>query len=255
MRPYLLVVELKVRQRNETLLVLGVSLGMSAVYALVRIIERLTREVPLNQQTAQLNPSLSPRPWLDLTYQLLGIFFALVPVFLAIHLLNRDPGDSRTVLGLNLDRWRFDLGGGVVLAAVIGIPGLALYVVGNRLGFNVDIVAEGLPAVWWGVPVLIMAAIQNAVLEEIVVVGYLVTRLRQLAWSVPAVVATSAVLRGAYHLYQGFGGFIGNAVMGVIFALVFLRWKRTTPLIIAHSILDIVAFVGYALLADRLDWI
>jgi membrane protease YdiL (CAAX protease family) len=249
------VAELKVQRRNETLLVLGVSLGASGIYAVVRIIDRLTRTVPLNQQTAQLNPSLNARPWLDLTYQLLGIFFALVPVFLAVHLLNREPGDGRGLLGLDRDRWRFDVGMGALLAAVIGIPGLGLYVLGNRLGFNVDIVATGLPEVWWGVPVLILAAIQNAVLEEVIVVGYLVTRLRQLDWGIPAVLAASAILRGSYHLYQGFGGFIGNAVMGVLFALVFLRWKRTTPLIVAHSILDIVAFVGYALLAVRLDWI
>ncbi len=228
---------------------------MSAVYSLVRIIERVTREVPLNQQTAQLNPSQSPRPYFDLTFQLLGIFFALVPVFLAIHLLNRDPGDGRRLLGLNTERPRFDLGMGVALAAAIGIPGLGLYVAGKELGFNVNIVAEGLPAVWWGVPVLIAAAIQNAVLEEVIVVGYLVTRLRQLEWRVPAIVAASAILRGSYHFYQGFGGFVGNAVMGVVFALVFLKWKRTMPLIVAHTLLDVVAFVGYALLADRLDWI
>jgi hypothetical protein len=170
------------------------------VYALVRIIERLTREVPLNQQSAQLNPSLNARPWLDLTYQLLGIFFALVPVFLAIHLLNRDPGDGRGLLGLNRDRWRFDIGAGVVLAAVIGIPGLALYVVGNRLGFNVNIIAAGLPEIWWGVPVRILAAIQKAVLEAGGGVGYLGTRVRQLAWGVPAIVATSAILRGSCRL-------------------------------------------------------
>ncbi len=228
---------------------------MSAVYSLVRIIERVTREVPLNQQTAQLNPSQSPRPYFDLTFQLLGIFFALVPVFLAIHLLNRDPGDGRRLLGLTAGRPRFDLGMGVALAAAIGIPGLGLYVAGKELGFNVNIVAEGLPAVWWGVPVLIAAAIQNAVLEEVIVVGYLVTRLRQLEWRVPAIVAASAILRGSYHFYQGFGGFVGNAVMGVVFALVFLKWKRTMPLIVAHTLLDVVAFVGYALLADRLDWI
>ena len=176
-------------------------------------------------------------------------------MFLAVHLLNRDPGDGRRLLGLDTRRWRFDWGMGTVLAAVIGLPGLGLYVVGRELGFTVQIVAEALPSVWWGIPVLVLAAAQNAVLEEVIVVGYLVTRLRELRWRVPAIVAASAILRGSYHLYQGFGGFIGNAVMGVVFALVYLKWKRTMPLIIAHTLLDVVAFVGYALLADRLDWI
>ena len=34
----------------------------------------------------------------------------------------------------------------------------------------------------------------------------------------------SAVLRGSYHLYQGFGGFVGNIVMGLVFGRV---WQRT----------------------------
>jgi membrane protease YdiL (CAAX protease family) len=97
--------------------------------------------------------------------------------------------------------------------------------------------------------------VQNAFLEEVVVVGYLMTRLREMSWTVPATIAASALIRGSYHLYQGFGAFVGNAIMGVVFALVFLRWKRVYPLIWAHTILDIVAFVGYALLAPHLRWL
>jgi len=62
-------------------------------------------------------------------------------------------------------------------------------------------------------------------------------------------------LRGSYHLYQGFGAFVGNAIMGVVFALVFLRTRRIAPLIIAHSLLDIVAFVGYDLFGDHLSFL
>jgi membrane protease YdiL (CAAX protease family) len=69
---------------------------------------------------------------------------------------------------------------------------------------------------------------------------------------VPAMLAASAVLRGSYHLYQGFGPFLGNAVMGLIFAEWFRRGGRVMPLIIAHTLLDVVAFVGYDLFATRL---
>ena len=58
-----------------------------------------------------------------------------------------------------------------------------------------------------------------------------------------------ALLRGAYHLYQGIGPGVGNALMGVVFALVFLRVRRVMPLVIAHALLDAVGFVGYPLLA------
>lgn len=247
--------------RNEVWLLLGVSLGHSAVLSVLSLIEKLTRPTPLNQQAAELNTAATPdRPWLDLAIQLTRVFFALVPALFAVHLLNRGPGwdgrfGGRGLLGLDGTRRGFDVGSGALLAAAIGIPGLALYLGARALGVNATVVPAGLGDVWWALPVLVLAAVQNAVLEEVVVVGYLVTRLRQLAWGVPAAVAASALLRGSYHLYQGFGAFVGNAVMGVVFALFFLRYRRTGPLIVAHALLDIVAFVGYALLADQLDWI
>jgi len=222
------------------------------VYALVSLVAKLTAETPLSQQSARLNTSLAPgRPWLDLTYQLLRIFFGLVPVLLAWHLLNRDPGNARGLMGLDRIRWGFDLSRGAVLAAVIGLPGLGLYFAARAMGINANVVPAGLPEVWWEVPVLVLAALQSAILEEVVVVGYLVTRLRGV-WTLPMVIAASAILRGSYHLYQGFGAFIGNAVMGVVFVIVFLRWQRIGPLVVAHTVLDVVAFVGYVLAADYL---
>jgi membrane protease YdiL (CAAX protease family) len=69
------------------------------------------------------------------------------------------------------------------------------------------------------------------------------------------VIAASAAVRGAYHLYQGFGGLFGNLIMGVVFGLVYVRWRRIGPLVVAHTALDIAAFVGYAVLAPRLSWL
>ncbi|MFU8876123.1 CPBP family intramembrane glutamic endopeptidase [Micromonospora sp. SL4-19] len=233
---------------TETLLVLGLSLGQSAVYALVSLVAKLTAEGGLAKQTAALNTSASARPYLDLAYQLLGIFFALLPVLLAVHLLARDPGDPARALGVDLRRPGPDLAWGAGLAALIGLPGLALVWAAAQLGLNATLVPAALPHLWWAVPVLILAAVQNAVLEEVIVVGYLVTRLRQFGWRLGAVIAASALLRGSYHLYQGFGAFVGNVVMGVVFSLFFLRTRRVGPLIVAHTVLDVVAFVGYALL-------
>jgi membrane protease YdiL (CAAX protease family) len=240
----------------EVVIVLGLSLGQSAIYAVLRIIERLTRDVPLAQQTSTLNPTITPdRPWLDLTYQLVGIAFGLMPVLLALYLLNlTDPPAGRTI-GFDLTRPRFDLGFGVVIAVAIGVPELGLYALARIFGINTEVQASGLTDTWWTIPVLILSAAQNALLEEVVVIGYLFIRLRQLAWSPVAIVALSAVIRGSYHLYQGIGGFIGNLIMGVIFGLIYLRWKRVGPLVVAHTLLDITAFVGYALIAPRVDWL
>jgi len=241
---------------GEVLLVLGVSLGANAVFALLDLVRSLTTPKPLNQQTQTLVQSAVPgRPWLDLAFQLASIGFGLVPALLAVHLVRRDHGSAGRVLGLVPARPGFDALTGAGLAALIGIPGLGLYVAARSAGFNVTVVPAALPDVWWKVPVLVLAAVQNGVLEEVVVVGYLVTRLEQLRWRVPAIVAASALLRGSYHLYQGFGGFLGNAAMGVVFALVFLRTRRVGPLVLAHSVLDIVAFVGYVLFARHLAFL
>ncbi len=241
---------------NEVLLVLGVSLGASGVYALLDLVRALTAPKPLNQQTQTLVQSAAPgRPWLDLAFQLASIGFGVVPALLAVHLLRRDHESPARVLGLRPPRPGFDALLGAGLAALIGIPGLGLYVAARYEGFNVTVVPAALPHVWWAVPVLVLAAAQNAVLEEVVVVGYLVTRLEQLRWPAWAVIGGSAVLRGSYHLYQGFGGFVGNAVMGVIFVLVYRRVRRVGPFVVAHTLLDTVAFVGYALFARHLAFL
>ena len=231
----------------EIWIVLGLSLGRSAIYALVDIAARLTAGPPLAQQTTTLNASQSPRPYLDLTYQLLSIGFALVPVALALFLLSAHGRSAVRRIGLDVVRPLRDVGIGVGLAAVIGIPGLGLYALGRLLGITVQVQASALNAAWWTIPVLVLAALQNALLEEVVAVAYLMERLRDLRWRTPLILAASALLRGSYHLYQGFGPFIGNAVMGLLFAEYYRRRRRVLPLVVAHMLLDVVAFVGYAL--------
>ena len=243
--------------RWETVLVLGVSLGSSAVYAVLSIIEKLTRPVPLAQQTTAMNQSATPgRPWLDLAYQLAGIVLPLAAVALALYLLNhvrRPANDVRAGHFVGLDRREpgRDLLRGLGLAAVIGIPGLGFYFVAKAIGINTQVSAANLEAVWWSGPVLVLAAIENALLEEVVMVGYLFTRWRQTGWSWPLVIGLSAVIRGSYHLYQGFGGFAGNIVMGLVLGLVFVRTRRVMPLVVCHALLDTVAFVGYSVLRAR----
>ncbi|MFI9823512.1 CPBP family intramembrane glutamic endopeptidase [Streptomyces sp. NPDC052013] len=241
--------------RHETLLVLALSLGASGVSALISFIGSVTRPGGLKDQAATLNASAAPgRPWLDLAWQLFGITTALVPVALVAHFLLREGASLRT-LGFDRGRPWSDLGRGAAIAAVIGSTGIAFYLAARGLGFNLTVVPEALPDVWWKYPVLILSALQNAIVEEVIVVGYLLRRLGQLGWSPGAALAASSVLRGSYHLYQGIGGFIGNMVMGVVFVHLYRRWGRVGPLVVAHTLLDIGAFVGYALLAGKVDWL
>lgn len=255
----------------EVLIVLALTLGQSAVYSILSLINKLTIGRPLSQQTTTMNSSATPeRPWLDLAYQLAGNLFPLAQVALVCYLLWLRPGRlipagplaevgeqvrGLDVLGLRERRPLGDLLDGVVIALCIGIPGLGLYLAAKALGVNTTVAAANLTDQWWTIPILILAAFSNGAVEETIMIGYLFTRLRQRGWQFVTILLVSAVIRGSYHLYQGFGGFVGNLVMGVIFGLVFLRWRRVTPLVIAHTLLDIGAFVGYSLLAPHVGWL
>ncbi|MEJ5914309.1 CPBP family intramembrane glutamic endopeptidase, partial [Pseudokineococcus sp. 1T1Z-3] len=243
------------RLRLEIFLVLALSLGASAVYAVVNLVGILTQG-PLSAATATLNASRSARPWFDLTYQLLAVATALVPVLLALALLGWSrgggPRSAARSLGLDLSAPGRDLLQGLGLAALIGVPGLGLYLLGRALGVTADVNPAALDTYWWTVPVLLLAAVKNGVLEEVLVVGWLLQRLHDLRWAPYAAVAASALLRGTYHLYQGFGPFVGNVVMGVVFALVYRRTGRVMPVVVAHTVIDVVAFLGYAAVAPWL---
>jgi len=104
----------------------------------------------------------------------------------------------------------------------------------------------------WGVG---LAAARSGLLEEVIVCGYLLRRLDQLGWSPTKALWTSALLRGAYHLYQGFGGFFGNLALGLFFGRIYQLRGRTTPLVIAHFLIDAAAGLGYLALRGHVWWL
>nr|WP_241835016.1 CPBP family intramembrane glutamic endopeptidase [Pseudofrankia asymbiotica] len=238
----------------EIWLLLGVSLGMSGLFAFIRYIGAVTSG-PVRGQVALLNGSAAPgRPWLDLALQLAGLLNAIVPAFLAVYLLSRHGGGAR-VIGLDRRRPGRDLAFGAALAAAVGGIGLGFYLLAWHSGANLTVAPSGLPDVWWRIPVLLGSALQNAVTEEVIVAGYLLVRLRELGWGDRRALAASALLRGSYHLYQGLGGFFGNVAMGLLFGRIFQRRGRVVPLVVAHTLIDSVAFVGYVLLAGSVSWL
>jgi membrane protease YdiL (CAAX protease family) len=238
--------------RIEIAVVLAVTFGLSAYTALLRLTEAVI--LGLSGQTVALNPRRSPIDLIDLGLNLASVFQLLAWGTLGLYLLWRS-GFGPESIGLGRFRMRPDLLGGLGLAALIGLPGLGLYVVSRLLGAAVEVEPAELNDTWWRIPVLLAVAFANGWAEEIIVVGFLMTRLRQLRWSPVAVLVASSVLRGLYHLYQGFGAGLGNIVMGLVFGYVWQRTGRLWPLIVAHGVIDAVAFVGYALVAGRLGWL
>lgn len=238
--------------RVEIVVVLAVTYGLSAATAILQLSDAVLRN--LSAQRIPLNPKRSYFDLIDFGLNLAWVVQLTAWGGLAVYLLWRS-GFGLARIGLGRFRLCTDLFGGVGLAAVIGMPGLGLYLAGRALGLNAAVIPSGLDDTWWRVPMLVAAAFANGWAEEVIVVGYLLTRLRQLKVHPMAALVASSLLRGAYHLYQGFGAGLGNAAMGLVFGYVWGRTGRLWPLVIAHGLIDTVAFVGYALLAGHLNWL
>ena len=230
---------------------------MSGLYALLYYVRaEVTVKGGISATTATVVSGPSTRfVWLDILDNLANVLNGLMPAALALVLLARDPGGPGLGIGLQWRQLRHDVLPGIGLAALIGIPGLGLVWAAHELGINAHIAVVNLPDLWYRVPLLLLEAAQNGILEEVVVVGFLLTRLRQMHWSDSRALGASAVLRGGYHLYQGLGGFFGNLVMGLIFGWWFQRTRRVLPLAIAHASIDAISFIGYVYLHDKVSWI
>jgi membrane protease YdiL (CAAX protease family) len=226
--------------REEVAVVLFLSLLASAVYAIISF-----TQAPLKGVTIHSVPQVS------FPTQLANVVFGLAPVWLVVYLVRRN-GEGLDAIGLGGQGLAQDLGRGLVLFAFAGVAGIGIYLGAVALGVNRFVVPVPPLGHWWTVPVLVMVALESALVEEVIVVGYLTTRLQQLGLTAAAAVGASALLRGTYHLYQGWGGFAGNVALGLFFGAVFVRTRRTWPLVIAHFLLDVGAGVGYLLFREHL---
>lgn len=237
----------------EIVIVFAITLGLAGLRSLVSFVDSLLSEARLADQAVALNVSQATNQFLDFIRQLLSATQLFAWGALGLYLLWR-AGIQLRQIGMVRVRFGRDLAGGAGLAALIGVPGLGLYLIARAVGANLTVVPTALDH-WWQFLTLPLAAFGNAWAEQMLVVGYLITRLRQLGLGENASLLVSSVLRGSYHLYQGFGGFVGNVVMGLVFGRVWQRTNRLWPLVLAHFLIDFVAFLGYAILRGRVSWL
>lgn len=237
---------------SEIALVLALSLGASAIYSVISFASKALSQGGISKQTSTLNRNLAETEWVDLTLQLASFVFGLAPVALVLFLIWRETRNPFTALGLTSANYIRDFGGGVLLAAAIGIPGILLYLASRLLGWSSTVIPTELGGYWWTIPLLLLAAAKASIVEEMIAVAYLFDRMTILGVSSAKQIWLSAALRGTYHLYQGFGAFVGNLAMGLAFGYLYKRFGRLTPLLVAHFVLDSFAFVGFALLGNTL---
>jgi membrane protease YdiL (CAAX protease family) len=88
--------------------------------------------------------------------------------------------------------------------------------------------------------VLVLFGLVNPLWEEALETGYFVQSLQRYGMWVS--VLASAFFRTFLHAYHGITALIIIFPLGVIFALVYWKWRRLWPLYVAHVLFDLIAF-------------
>ena len=137
--------------------------------------------------------------------------------------------------------WKWT-GAGILLFLAVTAAQIFVIVVANVIHPE----ESGFTVIGLTVPVIFVVSVINPFFEEALESGYIIHSLQRFGlW--PAVLASGA-FRGLLHLYQGFNGALSIFVLGVVFGLVYWRWRQLWPLIVAHFLCD---FIGLLYLTHR----
>jgi hypothetical protein len=182
----------------------------------------------------------------DVGNLLLGILaylpvLAVVPI--ALFLLWRT-GQGRRQLGLGLPSFRRDVLPGLGIAAAgFGVEILMIIALSPFLSKHsklVNAVSVGHYPKYYLIEAIFMSAV-TAITEEVLVNGYLITRLYQLGWSPRASLVLSLALRTSYHVYYGLG-FLLTIPFGYFVTRSFQKHAKLNRPIVAHFLYDAILF-------------
>jgi membrane protease YdiL (CAAX protease family) len=81
----------------------------------------------------------------------------------------------------------------------------------------------------------------NSIFEEVTVTAYVIEALK--GDGAGLAITASTLLRFSYHLYQGPLASLSIVPLGLLFATMFWRWRNLWPLIVAHTIANVVFFL------------
>ena len=181
---------------------------------------------------AHMMHSPPPQPTFSNGELFLGIVSELV-ILVIVFWIGRVRGWSFATFGLKVS-WKLT-GAGFLLLVVTFVALVIVAVIANTIH-----PAGTSPKLNGGVTWLFVLPflIINPFFEELLETGYFIHRLQRYGrW--PAVLTTS-LFRGGLHAYLSFNGALSLFVMGLIFGLVYWRWRQLWPLIIAHSLGDLI---------------
>jgi len=204
--------------------------------------------VPLIFQSAAL--SYVPRPATPFVYQAVHLILRSTANIALIAFLVLRSGEPVARFGLSRLK-RKDLAVGVVVfigaqvawyCAWYAITALLDRGTAADLGRQ-DLRALSAPSGQWQVALCIVMCFFNGAAEELVMRAYLIPRFEQLFDSTLLSVLLSSVLFASYHSYQGTGGMISVAVIGLFYGTVFCVLRRAWPLAVAHGLQDMIGFL------------
>jgi len=136
--------------------------------------------------------------------------------------------------------------GTLAVSATVRILGWAF--LAQVLGGIVNVLLQSghLPDQEVNAPELVSAmfdSVHAGVIEELVVLGFVVVTLRQAGRPLWEITLVALVLRGSYHIYYGPGVF-GILLWAALFFWLYLRTLSLLPLMVAHVAWDAVAFLS-----------
>jgi hypothetical protein len=88
----------------------------------------------------------------------------------------------------------------------------------------------------------LLAALNAGIVEETVVLAFLVTTLEQAGRPRGEIAVVALVCRGAYHIYYGPGA-LGILIWAAVFLWLFWRFRSVVPMIIVHVCWDSLVFL------------
>ncbi|MGH9018332.1 MAG: CPBP family intramembrane glutamic endopeptidase [Acidimicrobiales bacterium] len=202
----------------------------------------LVRHLQHQSDPNLLNSVVPHHPLSNFLLGILSYLSVATVVPLALLLLVRT-GQRPAALGIGRPRSRLDIWPAVGLGAAsfgceVLIENFFVAIVGTHSSLVNSGTALGHVPAYYVVYALTTAA-TTAIAEEVVVNGYLVTRLEQMGWSPQRILILSLTLRTSYHVYYGLG-FILTVPFGYLVTRSFQKHHRLTRSIMAHFLYDAV---------------
>jgi membrane protease YdiL (CAAX protease family) len=221
----------------ELLLVLAIFPLGSVCQGVVDLIERIQTQSPVtSHNVVNVNG-----PWLVVSITFIEQLGYLAAAGMVCYLLSRS-GEGVRSINLGTRRLRMDLALllpvfvvvewlpqllGVHVVAWLHLQGFYLYPSPTSLSMLALTITQ------------IGLSISAGILEEVIVLGYLIRRLEQRGLRVEFVVVIAVAVRVSYHLYYGWN-VLPIALWALVSVLVYLRVRRLLPFILCHIAWDAV---------------